>query len=239
MPLGSQAFLSSFPISRANLSWLIELRPRSRFPGSTAPTQRVSPSVPHPCRRSRPALNIKRLTALPNASSRASTRSKYYVPLDFAKLPRPPPHIAIAVAMAQSPPNPPDSEPLYGGFSRFEVELEVSVSCLRDPVPSVPVARVLTRRPAQFVQSLASPFYLNHLASQKLLSDPAFVEYLKYLQYWSKPPYLKYLTYPGPTLKHLELLQQEKFRQDIISPELMQALAIEGQKASIDWHKPE
>ncbi|KAI1881726.1 hypothetical protein JX265_000552 [Neoarthrinium moseri] len=117
--------------------------------------------------------------------------------------------------MSQSPPNPPaEAEPLYGGFTRFEIELE-------------------------FVQSLANPFYLNHLASQKLLSEPAFVEYLKYLQYWSKPPYLKYLTYPGPTLKHLELLQQERFRQEIISPELVHLLAAENQKASIDWHKEE
>ncbi|KAI1033632.1 hypothetical protein LB504_012657 [Fusarium proliferatum] len=97
-----------------------------------------------------------------------------------------------------SPPEPPaeeDREPKYGGYSRFEVELE-------------------------FVQSLANPAYLNHLASQKLLSQPAFVAYLGYLQYWSKPPYLKYLTYPGPTLRHLELLQQETFRQQIISPDV-------------------
>ncbi|KAJ1335633.1 mediator of RNA polymerase II transcription subunit 31 [Microdochium nivale] len=105
-----------------------------------------------------------------------------------------------------------DREPKYGGFSRFEIELE-------------------------FVQSLANPFYLNDLASQKLLGDPAFVAYLAYLQYWTRPPYLKYLTYPGPTLKHLELLQQEKFRQDIISPELAQVLAAEGVRASVEWHK--
>ncbi|KAI0475967.1 SOH1-domain-containing protein [Xylariaceae sp. FL0804] len=107
-----------------------------------------------------------------------------------------------------------ESEPMYGGFSRFEIELE-------------------------FVQSLANPYYLNHLASQKLLNEPAFVAYLAYLQYWSRPPYVKYLIYPGPTLKHLELLQEERFRQDIISPERVQALAAEGVKASVDWHKDE
>ncbi|KAH8662300.1 mediator complex, subunit Med31 [Xylariales sp. PMI_506] len=117
--------------------------------------------------------------------------------------------------MSQSPQNPPsptEHEPKYGGFSRFEVELE-------------------------FVQSLANPFYLNYLAAQKLLQDPAFVAYLAYLQYWSKPPYTKYLTWPGPTLKHLELLQQEVFRQQIISPDLANTLAREGVQASIDWHK--
>lgn len=118
------------------------------------------------------------------------------------------------MASPSAPPNPPsgDGEPKYGGYTRFEIELE-------------------------FVQSLANPMYLNHLAAQKFFQQPAFVEYLKYLQYWSKPPYLKYLTYPGPTLKNLELLQQERFRQDIISPELVNALMQEGLKASVDWHK--
>ncbi|KAK7914427.1 mediator of RNA polymerase II transcription subunit 31 [Apiospora marii] len=119
------------------------------------------------------------------------------------------------VNMSQSPPNPPaEDEPKYGGYSRFEIELE-------------------------FVQSLANPFYLNHLASQKLLSEPTFVAYLDYLQYWNKPPYLKFLTYPGPTLKHLELLQQEKFREDIISPDLVQVLADGDIQGSLDWLKEE
>ncbi|KOS21154.1 Mediator of RNA polymerase II transcription subunit 31 [Escovopsis weberi] len=105
----------------------------------------------------------------------------------------------------------PPEEPKHGGFSRFEIELE-------------------------FVQSLANPYYLNHLASQKLLAQPAFVAYLAYLQYWSRPPYLKYLTYPGPTLRHLELLQQERFRQDIISPDLVQRLVEEEMRATVQWH---
>ncbi|KAM5346800.1 hypothetical protein ACJ41O_009805 [Fusarium nematophilum] len=118
------------------------------------------------------------------------------------------------VVMGSPPPVPAqtDTEPKYGGFSRFEIELE-------------------------FVQSLANPYYLNHLASQKLLNQPAFVAYLSYLQYWSKPPYLKYLTYPGPTLRHLELLQQETFRQQIMSPDVVQRLLEEGMTASVDWHR--
>jgi mediator of RNA polymerase II transcription subunit 31 len=103
-------------------------------------------------------------------------------------------------------------EPFYGGFSRFEIELE-------------------------FVQALSNPLYLNHLAAQKFLAQPAFVAYLAYLQYWSRPPYVKYLTYPGPTLRHLELLQKERFRQDIISPDLVQRLMDEGMKASMAWHQ--
>ncbi|KAM7205283.1 mediator of RNA polymerase II transcription subunit-like protein [Rhypophila sp. PSN 637] len=112
------------------------------------------------------------------------------------------------------PPLPPANgeEPKHGGFTRFEIELE-------------------------FVQSLANPQYLNHLASRKYLSEPAFVNYLAYLQYWTRPPYLKYLTYPGPTLKHLELLQQERFRQDIINPELVNRLVEEGLRSSVEHHR--
>ncbi|PHH72518.1 hypothetical protein CDD80_4488 [Ophiocordyceps camponoti-rufipedis] len=104
-----------------------------------------------------------------------------------------------------------DEEPLYGGYSRFEMELE-------------------------FVQSLANPFYLNHLASQKLLTQPAFVAYLAYLRYWASPPYVKYLVYPGPTLRNLELLQQERFRAEIMSPEVVQRLVEEEMVAAVRWH---
>jgi mediator of RNA polymerase II transcription subunit 31 len=89
----------------------------------------------------------------------------------------------------------------------------------------------------QFVQSLANPQYLNYLASRKFLTNPAFVAYLDYLQYWTRPPYLKYLTYPTATLKMLQLLQQEKFRQEIISPDLAQGLIVEGMKAAVEWHR--
>lgn len=70
-----------------------------------------------------------------------------------------------------------------------------------------------------------------------MLTQPAFVAYLAYLQYWAKPPYVKYLTYPGPTLRNLELLQQARFRQDIMSPDLVQRLVEDGMKAAVDWHR--
>ncbi|KAL9094627.1 MAG: hypothetical protein Q9165_003187 [Trypethelium subeluteriae] len=96
----------------------------------------------------------------------------------------------------------------YGGFSRFELELE-------------------------FVQALSNPWYLNYLASQKYLDDPAFVAYLEYLQYFTKPQYLKYLSFPGPTLRALELLQQERFRKDILMPDTVARMIEEGVKASV------
>ncbi|KAK0510114.1 hypothetical protein JMJ35_007508 [Cladonia borealis] len=90
------------------------------------------------------------------------------------------------------------SEPLYGGYTRFELELE-------------------------FITLLSSPLYLNHLASLKLLQSPDFIAYLAYLQYWTRPEYIKYLRYPGPTLKALELLQEERFRREILRPDVVGA----------------
>ncbi|ELR07972.1 hypothetical protein GMDG_02831 [Pseudogymnoascus destructans 20631-21] len=112
------------------------------------------------------------------------------------------------------PPPPSNNESKYGGFTRFEIELE-------------------------FVQCLANPHYLLHLAtlttsetpntpSIPLLAHLPFIAYLAYLQYFSTAPYLKYLTYPGPTLKNLELLQNERFRRDVLSPDVVGQLVVEG-----------
>ena len=89
---------------------------------------------------------------------------------------------------------------MCGGFTRFEVELE-------------------------FVQMLGNPQYLNYLAAQHLLEDASFIAYLDYLQYFTKPEYVRYLSYPGPSLKALEMLQQEVFRRDILSPETVAHLS--------------
>lgn len=114
----------------------------------------------------------------------------------------------------------------------------VGSSMLSPPPPPSPTW--LTPRVAharQFVQALGNPSYLNHLAAQKFLANPEFVAYLAYLQYWSRPPYIKYLAFPAPTLKALQLLQQERFRRDIISPDLVSALATEWARASVEWHR--
>ena len=108
------------------------------------------------------------------------------------------------------PYRPDPSETLYGGYTRFELELE-------------------------FVTMLSSPLYLNHLASLKLLQAPDFVAYLKYLQYWTRPEYIKYLTYPGPTIRALELLQEERFRTEILSPEVVGILMEGAVKGSLEF----
>lgn len=102
----------------------------------------------------------------------------------------------------------------------------------------------------------ANPLYLNHLAAQKMFDDPCFIAYLDYLQYFARPEYTRFLTcvrrsgpvalpllrlaaepcrrYPAPTLRALELLQQERFREDILSPDTVARLANEVVAASLD-----
>ena len=45
----------------------------------------------------------------------------------------------------------------------------------------------------EFVQALANPYYLHSLAQQGILNQPAFINYLKYLQYWKEPEYAKFI----------------------------------------------
>ncbi|KAF2767070.1 SOH1-domain-containing protein [Teratosphaeria nubilosa] len=96
----------------------------------------------------------------------------------------------------------------YGGKSRFELELE-------------------------FVQALGNPYYLHNLADSKVLYQPEFVEYIKYLRYWSSPEYIKYLSFPGPALKALDLLQEEQFRKDMINPMVRDQLVADWSQAAI------
>ncbi|KAI9849438.1 MAG: hypothetical protein M1837_004058 [Sclerophora amabilis] len=116
----------------------------------------------------------------------------------------------------------------YGGYSRFELELEF-VQCL-----SVKFALFTVVRNLRDINS-ANPWYLNHLATQKLFDNPSLVAYLHYLQYFARPEYVKFLTYPGPTLKALQLLQQESFRKDILSPDTARRLTTETMNATSNW----
>jgi mediator of RNA polymerase II transcription subunit 31 len=40
-------------------------------------------------------------------------------------------------------------------------------------------------------------------------------------------------SHPGPTIRALELLQQERFRQEIINPGVMNMMQLEGQRNAV------
>ena len=110
--------------------------------------------------------------------------------------------------------------------------------------PPTPISARFTLE-LEFVLCLSHPGYLQHLALAypHLLNLPAtksstaqtkedsdsdaakFARYLAYLySYWRTPEYSQYLTYPGATLRNLELLQQEQFRKDLIRPDVIAML---------------
>ncbi|KAI8149429.1 SOH1-domain-containing protein [Fennellomyces sp. T-0311] len=75
----------------------------------------------------------------------------------------------------------------------------------------------------EFVQCLANPWYLNHLAQQQYFKDEAFIHYVEYLQYWKQPEYAKFVVYPH-ALHFLDLLQHAQFREHISTSEHTQEL---------------
>lgn len=83
----------------------------------------------------------------------------------------------------------PQSSPRTLNRERFELELE-------------------------FVQALANPYYLQSLAQQGILTQPEFINYLSYLQYWKQKDYARFIQYPH-ALHYLDLLQNERFREEI------------------------
>uniref|UniRef100_A0A7S1ZKB5 Mediator of RNA polymerase II transcription subunit 31 n=1 Tax=Ditylum brightwellii TaxID=49249 RepID=A0A7S1ZKB5_9STRA len=67
----------------------------------------------------------------------------------------------------------------------------------------------------EFIQCLASPAYLHHLAESNVLSSPSFLSYLRYLRYWKRPEYVRFIIYPH-CLYFLDLiLENETFRREM------------------------
>jgi mediator of RNA polymerase II transcription subunit 31 len=64
----------------------------------------------------------------------------------------------------------------------------------------------------EFVQRLANPDYLHHLAQMRLLDDESFLAYLAYLEYWRRPEYARLIVFPH-CLRFLELLKDAAFRE--------------------------
>jgi len=152
-------------------------------------------------------------------AARQSTSSSFHLP-NLSTNP--------ANYMSEPSANAPGEPQYYGGYTRFELELEVAICSAH----LFNLHKQCSPLPSQFVQCLANPWYLNHLASQKLLDNPEFIAYLDYLQYFSQSEYTIYLNYPGPTFRALQLLQHERFRKEILMPDTVMRMIDEGVKAN-------
>ena len=84
--------------------------------------------------------------------------------------------------------------------------MATSVETEEDETPAASRRRFETE--LEFVQSLANPEYLHHLAQNLYFDDPAFRDYLEYLQYWRELPYCLHIVFPH-CLRMLELLVQD------------------------------
>ena len=67
-----------------------------------------------------------------------------------------------------------------------------------------------------FIQGLVSPDYLKYLSRKGYFQDEAFLNYLRYLQYWRKPEFMKLLQQPQ-CVDVVEMLLQDEIRDEIIS----------------------
>jgi mediator of RNA polymerase II transcription subunit 31 len=67
----------------------------------------------------------------------------------------------------------------------------------------------------EFVQSLANPHYLQHLAQSRYFEEQCFLDYLRYLEYFRDPKYAQFILYPH-CLHFLSLLQEPSFRAALL-----------------------
>ncbi|GBG23904.1 Mediator of RNA polymerase II transcription subunit 31 [Hondaea fermentalgiana] len=75
----------------------------------------------------------------------------------------------------------------------------------------------------EFVQCLANPGYLMHLAQTLVLEDENFLAYLEYLRYWKEPEYAKFIIYPH-CLYMLDLLRDKGFRARLKDPQVTEMI---------------
>eukprot|EP01122_Echinamoeba_exundans_P002511 TRINITY_DN12452_c0_g1_i1.p1 TRINITY_DN12452_c0_g1~~TRINITY_DN12452_c0_g1_i1.p1 ORF type:complete len:150 (+),score=39.33 TRINITY_DN12452_c0_g1_i1:89-538(+) len=83
----------------------------------------------------------------------------------------------------------------------------------------------------EFVQALANPGYLRHLATdeRKYFEDEDFLAYLNYLKYWKRPEYAKFITYPN-CLYFLDRLLDGNFREHLFNPVVIQFIEEQQQR---------
>jgi hypothetical protein len=82
------------------------------------------------------------------------------------------------------------------------IELSFEVKMSQATIPDEPKTSNRTRfeTELEFVQALSNPYYLHSLAQQGILNQPAFVNFLEYLQYWKEKDYARFILYATTVL---------------------------------------
>ena len=73
----------------------------------------------------------------------------------------------------------------------------------------------------EFVQCLANPQYLHFLAENRYFEDAGFIEYLEYMQYWTRPEYAQYIRYPHCLWFLRMILESEALRNALGNKEFV------------------
>ena len=74
----------------------------------------------------------------------------------------------------------------------------------------------------EFVQNLANPKYLNHLAQNGYFEQESFIAFLKYLRYWKEPEYIVYLIFPQCLAFLDALIENPAFRRELALPRFIE-----------------
>ena len=74
----------------------------------------------------------------------------------------------------------------------------------------------------EFLQNLCNVQYLNFLATSGILDEPAFLNFLKYLQYFKQPQYLKHLLFPQALAFLDALIESPMFRRELKVPQFIE-----------------
>ena len=102
------------------------------------------------------------------------------------------------------PPAPPASIEPHSSIAKRPSRARTDLAVVRPRPPS------LTRRPSPRSRRA-------DLAVNDILDDPAFVAYLDYLSYWTRPEYARFVQYPH-ALYFLEQLEDPAFRAAMRNP---------------------
>jgi mediator of RNA polymerase II transcription subunit 31 len=113
--------------------------------------------------------------------------------------------------------------------SSAEISSDEETEKPEEPAPGPPAspspqpADMRFVRELEFVQCLANPDYLDYLSKQHFFADTAFINYLKYLLYWTTPEYSKFVRFPQ-CLHFLRLLQDRDFRLHLANPNTIEEI---------------